>query len=140
MKFLTQQTDSEGKTIYIERVAKCTPQGGLSMISDVFEEATCEQQFDVDYMKEGKDKMVACLQFADYCIDCGVYDKALHYYTYVLRESVSDGGIIKEYYNLADRAYQGVACCSSCDDEYTWELSSDILEKYRDLFNDKNEN
>lgn len=54
---------------YIHRkVAKCTPQGGLSMTSDVFEEATCEQQFDVDYMKEGKEKdrgLFAILRWAD---------------------------------------------------------------------------
>ena len=42
--------------------------------------------------------------------------------------------IIKEYENFAVRAYEGVACCNSCDNEYTWELSSDILEKYRDYF------
>ena len=41
-----------------------------------------------------------------------------------------------EYYNLADRAFQGVVCCNSCDNVYSWEISSDILEKYRDLFND----
>ena len=56
------------------------------------------------------------------------------YYTYVLKESISDGQIIKEYENFAVRAYEGVACCNSCDNEYTWELSSDILEKYRDYF------
>ena len=78
--------------------------------------------------------MEASLQFADYCINCGVYDKALHYYTYVLKESILDGQIIKEYENFAVRAYEGVACCNSCDNEYTWELSSDILEKYRDYF------
>lgn len=108
MEFLIQQTDSSGKTIYIEKVAKCTPQGGLSMTSDMFEQATCEQQFDVDYMKEGKEKMEACQQF-------------------------SDGLIIKEYYNLADRAYQGEVCCNSCDNEYTWELSSDILEQHEEI-------
>ena len=57
MKFLIQQTDSSGKTIFIEKVAKCTPRGDISMTSDVFEEANCEQQFDVDYMKEGKEKI-----------------------------------------------------------------------------------
>ena len=60
--------------------------------------------------------------------------KSLYYYTYVLKESISDGKIIKEYENFAVRAYEGVACCNSCDNEYTWELSSDILEKYRDYF------
>ena len=134
MKFLIQQTDSSGKTIFIEKVAKCTPRGDISMTSAVFEEATCEQQFDGDYMKEDKEKIEASLQFADYCINCGVYDKALHYYTYVLKESILDGQIIKEYENFAVRAYEGVACCNSCDNEYTWELSSDILEKYRDYF------
>ena len=134
MKYLIQQKDSSGNTIYIEKVAKCTPRGDISMTSDVFEEANCEQQFDVDYMKEGKEKMEASLQFADYCINCGVYDKALHYYTYVLKESILDGQIIKEYENFSVRAYEGVACCNSCDNEYTWELSSDILEKYRDYF------
>ena len=104
------------------------------MTRDVFEEVNCEQQFDVDYMKEGKEKMEASLQFADNCKNCGVYDKALYYYTYVLKESISDGQIIKEYENFAVRAYEGVACCNSCDNEYTWELSSDILEKYRDYF------
>ena len=72
MKFLIQQTDSSGKTIFIEKVAKCTPRGDISMTSDVFEEANCEQQFDVDYMKEGKEKMEASLQFADNCKNCGV--------------------------------------------------------------------
>ena len=52
----------------------------------------------------------------------------------MLKESISDGQIIKEYENFAVRAYEGVACCNSCDNEYTWELSSDILEKYRDYF------
>ena len=60
--------------------------------------------------------------------------KSLYYYTYVLKKSISDGQIIKEYENFAVRAYEGVTCCNSCDNEYTWELSSDILEKYRDYF------
>ena len=45
--------------------------------------------------------------------------KSLYYYTYVLKESISDGQIIKEYENFAVRAYEGVACCNSCDNEYT---------------------
>ena len=108
MKTLIQQTDSDGNIRFIEKVATCLPEGNVSMTDDVFDEATYEQQFVVDHMKEGKEKMEACLQF-------------------------SDGRIIKEYYNLADRAFQGVVCCNSCDNEYTWELSSDILEQHEEI-------
>ena len=129
-----QLTDADGKTGFVEKVATCHPEGAISMTSDVFEEANYEQQFDADFMKDGKEKMEACLRYADACIDCGVYDKALHYYSYVLKKSVSDERIIKEYKNLAERAFQGVACCNSCSDEYVWEASSEILERFRDLF------
>ena len=136
MKIIMELTDADGKRGLVEKVATCHPEGTISMTSDAFEEANYEQRFDADFMKDGKEKMEACLRYADACIDCGVYDKALHYYSYVLKKSVSDGEILKEYKNLAERAFQGVACCNSCSDEYVWEVSSEILEKYRDLFND----
>ena len=134
MKIIMQLTDADGKTGFVEKVATCHPEGAISMTSDVFEEANYEQQFDADFMKDGKEKMEACLRYADACIDCGVYDKALHYYSYVLKKSVSDERIIKEYKNLAERAFQGVACCNASSDEYVWEASSEILERFRDLF------
>ncbi len=134
MKIIMELTDADGKTGFVEKVATCHPEGAISMTSDVFEEANYEQRFDVDFMKDGKEKMEACLRYADSCIDCGVYDKALHYYSYVLKKSVSEGGILKEYKKLAERAFQGVASCNSCSDEYTWEVSSEILERFRDYF------
>ena len=140
MKIIMQLTDADGKTGLVEKVATCHPEGTISMTSDVFEEANYEQQFDADFMKDGRGKMEACLRYADACIDCGVYDKALHYYSYVLKKSVSQNRIIKEYNNLAERAFQGVVCCNSFGNEYTWEVSSAILEKYRDLFNYISEN
>ena len=136
MKIIIELTDADGKTGLVEKVATCHPEGTISMTSDVFEEANYEQQFDADFMKDGRGKMEACLRHADACIDCGVYDKALHYYSYVLKKSVSQNRIIKEYNNLAERAFQGVVCCNSCNDEYAWEVSSEILERYRDLFKD----
>ena len=140
MKIIIELTDADGKTGLVEKVATCHPEGTISMTSDVFEEANYEQQFDADFMKDGRGKMEACLRYADACIDCGVYDKALHYYSYVLKKSVSQNMIIKEYNNLAERALQGVVCCNSFGNEYTWEVSSGILEKYRDLFNYISEN
>lgn len=138
MKTLIQQTDSDRNIRFLEKVATCLPGGNVSMTDDVFDEATYEQQFVVDHMKEGKEKMEACLRFADYCIDCGVYDKALHYYSYVLEESVFEGRIKNGYQDLSFIAYQGVVCCNSCENEYTWEVSSEILKKYRDLFEKDN--
>ncbi len=134
MKIIIQHTDSDGKTTFIEKVATCRPEGMLSMTDDVFDDAMYEQQFEVDNMKDGMEKMEASLRFANSCIDCGVYYKALQYYYYVLKKSVADGKIIKEYDNLAGMAYQGLVCCNSCSDECTYEVSSELLEGYRDLF------
>ena len=81
MKILIQHTDSDGRTKFIEWVATCRPKGNLSMASDVFDAATLELQWDVDNMPEGRDKLLAQLHFADYCIENGVFDKALGYYS-----------------------------------------------------------
>ena len=70
MKIILQLTDSDWKAGLVEKVATYN----LSMTSDVFEEANFEQQFDVDSMKDFKEKMEACLLYDDSCIDCGIYD------------------------------------------------------------------
>lgn len=134
MKLLIQQTDSDGRTKFIERVAICHPEGNLSMANDVFDDVTLEHQWAVNHMPEGRDKLLAMLQFADYCKECGGLDKALDYYASVLEKTVSNQAIIPKYFNLAERAYQGVICCNSCSDEYTWEMSSEILAGYRHFF------
>lgn len=140
MKIIIEQTDSDGKTKFIERVASCRPEGNLSMTSDVFEDATLELQWDVDHMPEGRNKLLAMLHFANYCIENGEFDKALNYYSSVLEKTVSSNAIVPKFYNLAERAYQGVICCNSCSDEYTWEMSSEILAGYRLLFQKEDEN
>lgn len=137
MKVLIQQTDPDRKTTFVEKVSTCHPDGNLSMTSDVFDEATCEQQWEVDHMEEGREKMEACLRFANDCVECGAYDKALGYYSSVLENTVEEGRIVQDYHHLAERAYQGVIRCNSCDDEYTWEVSSEILAKYEHLFIEK---
>lgn len=61
------------------------------------------------------------------------------YYVSVLEKTVSNNVITPEFYDFAERAYQGVVCCNSCGDEYTWELSSEILAGYRHLFQKEDE-
>lgn len=139
MKILIQHTDSEGRAKFIEWVATCRPKGNLSMASDVFDAATLELQWDVDYMPEGRDKLLAQLHFADYCIENGVFDKALDYYSSVLEKTISNNAINLKYYSLADKAYQGVISCNSCSDECIWEMSSEILAGYRHLFQKEDE-
>lgn len=134
MKIIIEQTDSDGRIKYIERVASCRPEGNLFMSSDVFEDATLDLQWEVDHMPDGRDKWLAMLQFADCCKECGDFDKALDYYVLVLEKTISNQTIIPKYFNLAEKAYQGVVCCNSCSDEYIWEMSSEILAGYRHLF------
>lgn len=139
MKILIQHTDSDGRTKFIEWVATCRPKGNLSMASDVFDAATLELQWDVDHMPEGRDKLLSKLRFADYCIENGVFDKALDYYSSVLEKTISNNTIILKYSNLAENAYQGVISCNSCSDECVWEMSSEILAGYRHLFQKEDE-
>lgn len=134
MKQIIQQTGPDGRTGYIERVATSRSDGKLTMTSEVFEEITGEQQFNIDFMKEGKAKIEALLRFADYCIDCGEYDKGYLNYSSALKRTIFEGKIIKKYKSFAERAYQGIIRCNSCGDEYTWEESSGELEEYRKLF------
>lgn len=134
MKLIIEQTHPDGKVSYIEKVATGCPDGRIAMTSGVFDDASWEQQCDVDDMEEGRDKLVASLRFADYCAECGEFDKAFSYYCSVLEKSISDGRIINECQDLAERAYQGVVVCNSCGEEYTWEMSSEILAGYKELF------
>ena len=109
------------------------------MASDVFDAATLELQWDVDNMPEGRDKLLAQLHFADYCIENGVFDKALGYYSSVLEKTISNNTIILKYSNLAENAYQGVISCNSCSDECVREMSSEILAGHRHLFQKEDE-
>lgn len=134
MKQIIQQIGPDGRTKYIEKVATSHSDGKLTMPSEVFEEITGEQQFNIGFMKEGKAKIEALLRFADYCIECGEYDKAYLNYSSALRRTILDGKVILKCKSLAERAYQGIICCNSYSDEYSWEESSGELEEYRKLF------
>lgn len=134
MKQIIQQIGPDGKAKYIEKVATSHSDGKLTMTSEVFEEVTGEQQFEIDLMKEGKAKIEALLHFADYCVECDEFSKGYLNYSSALRRTILDGKIIQKYKILAERAYQGIIRCNSCGDEYTWEKSSGELEEYRQLF------
>lgn len=134
MKLIIEQTGPDGKSKFIEKVATGRPDGGVSMTEEVFEEAICEQQLDISFMKEGKAKIEALLRFADYCVEYGEYSKGYFNYSSALEKTISEGKIIKKYKNLAERAYQGIIRCNSCDDEYILEVSSGVLEEYRKFF------
>ena len=139
MKILIQHTDSDGRTKFIEWVATCRPKGNLSMASDVFDAATLEFQCYVVNMPVGRYMLLAKRHFADFCIENGVFDKALGYYSSVLEKTISNNTIILKYSNLAENAYQGVISCNSCSDECVWEMSSEILAGYRHLFQKEDE-
>ena len=134
MKLIIEQTGPDGKSKFIEKVATGRPEGSVSMTEEVFEEAICEQQLDIEFMKEGRAKIEALLRFADYCIEYGEYSKGYLNYSSALERTISEGKIIEKYKELAERAYQGIIRCNSCDDECIWEDSSGLLEEYRDLF------
>ena len=53
MNLIIQQIGADGNTKYLEKVATCQPDGNVSMTIDVFDEAMCEQRWDIDCMKEG---------------------------------------------------------------------------------------
>lgn len=139
MKLIIEKTGPDGKSILIEKVATGRPDGCVSMTEEVFEEAISEQQLDIEVMKEGKAKIEALLLFADYCVEYGEYSKGYFNYSSALEKTISEGKIIKKYKNLAERAYQGIIRCNSCEDEYISEKSSGILEEYRKLFQPDNE-
>ena len=138
MKLIIEKTAPDGKSILIEKVATGRPDGCVSMAEEVFEDAICEQQLDIEVMKEGKAKIEALLHFADYCVEYGEYSKGYFNYSSALEKTISEGKIIKKYKNLAERAYQGIIRCNSCEDEYLSEKSSGTLEEYRKLFQPDN--
>lgn len=139
MNLIIQQIGADGNTKYLEKVATCQPDGNVSMTIDVFDEAMCEQQWDIVCMKEGEEKLEASLRFADYCIGCGEYGKAFDYYSSVLEKIISDDKIITKYQYFAERAYQGTVTCNFNGDECTWEKSSEVLAKYKKLFQKETE-
>jgi len=104
------------------------------MSNDVFEDVSCDMSYRIDKMKDGRKKYEASLRFADYCCSCGQYDTAYCYYASVLEKTIAGNKIIGKYKDLSHKAYQGLISCNSCDDECTWEVTSDILAGYRELF------
>lgn len=120
----------------LEKVAVSTPEGYVKMSQEVFEEASWEERFRIDAMKEGREKLEASLRFARYCRECDEADTAYCYYASVLRKTVRDKRIISKYKDIAKAAYQGLISVQHCDDELTWESSSGLLEEYRELFED----
>lgn len=120
-----------------EKVVTCNTHGVIAMSNDVFDEVSCDMRYRIDKMKDGRKKFEASLRFAEYCCSCGQYDTAYCYYAAVLEKTVADNKIIDKYKDLAHKAYQGLICCNSSNDECTWEITSDILAGYREIFEEE---
>lgn len=120
-----------------EKVATGTPNGAVSISSDVFEESIIDEEYRIRFTKNKRKKLEASLRLADICMEHNQYRTAFHYFLYVLEESLLDGKIAKGYYGIARRAYQGLVGLQSCEDERVWEGSSQTLEDYRHLFQKK---
>ena len=117
-----------------ERIAVSRPDGSVNMAQDVFGEISWEEQYIIDAMKDGRKKMEASLRFAKYCWLHDEYGTAYRYYASVLKSTIQDNKIISKYKDLAEAAYQGLIKVQNHDEERTWEGSSELLEKYRGLF------
>ena len=117
-----------------KKMVTATPSGNVRMSPEAFYEATFEDQHKIDVMKDGRKKYEASLRFADLCTSCNEWYTAYLLYSSVLEKVVAGKKIREEYADLADWAYQGLISCNGCDDECTWECSSDPLDYYREVF------
>lgn len=121
--------------MYIKRhIAKCHPNGHMQMDSDLFEMTTWEIIDEIESIRDIPLKLKKYVEFADLCRECSMDSKACTYYSVVLEHAIPDGKPIPELWELAQRAYNGLASLTWCDDELAWERSSGILEKYQEQF------
>lgn len=116
------------------KVAECRPYGYVHMDEKTFEETHWEMWADIMDMPSGRKKMEAKLRYAFHCREMDANDEAYCVFAGLLKETIKDGVIIKKYKDIAEKAYQGLISVESCDDERSWEASSEQLEQYRPLF------
>ena len=117
-----------------EKIAESHPNGYAFMSPDVFEEIHWVVRADIMDMPPGRKKMEASLSYAFQCREMDDNDEAYCVFAALLEETVKDGIVVKKYKDIATRAYQGLISVQSCEDELSWETSSELLEKYRPLF------
>ncbi len=118
------------------KLATAHPDGHMNMTPDEFNWATVEERDRINAMKDGRKKFEASLRFADFCLDCGEYYTAFCFYASTLEKTVANNRIIGKYRDIANKAYHGVLSCNVCNDECTWEISSELLAGYREAFED----
>lgn len=121
----------------MKQVAHCSPDGQLHMDSDLFDMATFETLSAIKSMPDSPAKLKKYIDFADFCKRCSMDSQASTYYSIVLERTIPEGTPIPELWGLAQRAYNSLASLSWCDDEFAWERSSSILDKYQELFEKK---
>lgn len=112
----------------ITKVGSCTPTGELKMEKDSFMDLYEERNDEICSMPDSLEKIESKLSLADFCYQQGHDVKALRLYEKVFFSFPWECTGKKR--ELFERAIKGLSALCSSENEYVWEVSSQIVGDY----------
>ncbi len=112
----------------ITKVGSCTPTGELKMEKDSFMDLYEERTDEIYSMPDSLEKIESKLSLADFCYQQGHDVEALHLYGKAFRSFPWECTGKKR--ELFERAIKGLSALCSSENEYVWEVSSQIVGDY----------